>query len=104
MGCFISLSAFPCGTFSVAQIVSFSVARTKVKKYQCCADQYSVCVVVKWIEEGTEEKVLQPIPVAAGTERAEKIRQTKLHQELFLNVPANQLSSSHVGHTRRLPL
>lgn len=33
MGCFISLSAFPCGTFSVAQIVSFSVARTKVEKW-----------------------------------------------------------------------
>uniref|UniRef100_A0A0E9VFE0 Uncharacterized protein n=1 Tax=Anguilla anguilla TaxID=7936 RepID=A0A0E9VFE0_ANGAN len=29
MGCFISLSAFPCGTFSIAlQVLSFSITYT----------------------------------------------------------------------------
>ena len=46
-----------------------------------------VYVVVKWIEEGAEEKVLQPTPVAAGPEQAEKIREAELTSGTLFKCP-----------------
>ena len=69
----------------------------------CSADQHRVCG--KMAEEGAEEKVLQPTLVAAGPEQAEKRREeVELTSGTLFKCPANQLTSSHVGQTRRLPL